>query len=308
VVADILEILAAQIADPGTQWSLGAFGAIAEFMRDADEPATLSRDETSLSAVTGRGGIRIAPTTGTRPFAFETTTREGWSSRMALCLAAEQCAMSRRAVLTEIGPDAQALRAQDSGAVLFDLGLDVLQTDACVRVSDPDVVAELRTHTGRAVLKPGNPAMGAILAANPHRVFVSRVGRIEVFQPIPSAHGQSPEGPHTHVLPDLLRHKRTHAATEPIPAGWVPCAHLYFPGHHDAFQRMLRLFGDADSIALKDKVVAAIVAGEDPSAMTRMGGRFARTDIRVTLRQLRAAREDLPGLTAWIAAYEAHSQ
>ncbi len=313
MAASTLEILAAQIADPGTQWSLGTFGAIAEFMRCADEAATLSRDETSLSAVTGRGGIRIAPPAGTRPFAFETTTREGWSSRMALCLAAEECGMSRRSVLTEVGPDAHALREQDSGAILFDLGLDTLQTNACVRVADPDVVAELRAHAGRAVLEPGNPAMGVILAANPHRVFVSRVGRIEVFQPIPSAHGQSPDGPHTHVLPDLLRHKRTHAATEPIPAGWVPCAHLYFRPHHDGFQRMLRLFGDIESIALKERVMSAIVAGEDPSAMSVMNGRFARTNIRVALRQLKAAGEDLPALAAWIAAYEftptkAHSQ
>ena len=43
--------------------------------------------------------------------------------------------------------------------------------------------------------------MAVILAASPHRVFVSRVGRIEVFQAIPSANGKSPEGPHTHVLP-----------------------------------------------------------------------------------------------------------
>jgi hypothetical protein len=245
VAANILEFLAAAIADHGTQWSLGTFGAIAEFMRDADEPATLNHGGTSVSAVTRRGGIRLAPPAGTRPFAFETVACEGWSSRMALCLSAGQCGMNRRAVLTEIGPDAQALRERDSDAILFDLGLDALQIDACVRVSDAGVIADLRAHTGRALLEPGNPAMGVILAADPHRVFISRMGRIEVFQPIPSAHGQSPDGPHTHVLPDLLRQKRTHAAAEPIPAGFVPCAHLYFPPHHDAFPRMLREFGDA---------------------------------------------------------------
>jgi hypothetical protein len=80
---------------------------------------------------------------------------------------------------------------------------------------------------GRSVFEPGNPAMGVILAANPHRVFISRIGRIEVYQPIPPATGKSPDGPHTHVLPKLLRSKRSHPATEPIPDGWVPCAHFY---------------------------------------------------------------------------------
>ena len=71
--------------------------------------------------------------------------------------------------------------------------------------------------------------MGIILHANPHRVFISRLGRIEVYQPIPPPSGKSPEGPHTHVLPRLLKSGRTHPATEPVPEGWIPCAHLYPP-------------------------------------------------------------------------------
>ena len=112
--------------------------------------------------------------------------------------------------------------------------------------------------------------MGIILATNPHRVFLSRLGRIEVFQPIPPPDGKSPDGPHTHVLPGLLRHRRTHAATEPIPDGLVPCAHVY-PAHpakdgmgqprpfdrarHDAFQAILRSYGDPKFLALKQQVI-----------------------------------------------------
>ena len=126
----------------------------------------------------------------------------------------------------------------------------------------PDVVERLRRCCGRRAFDPGSPAMGAILAASPHRVFMSRVGRVEVFQPIPPANGKSPEGPHTHVLPKLLRHGRTHSATEPIPEGWVPCAHFY-PAHpmkdafgagrpyksryHSAFQDLMRRFGDGSA-------------------------------------------------------------
>src|SRR4051795_13002208 len=90
----IFDFLAAQIADVETQWSLGTFGAIAEFMRDTDEPVRLSRNGTALAAVTVRGGIRIAPPATLRPFAYETTTRESWSGRVALCLPKEQCAMN----------------------------------------------------------------------------------------------------------------------------------------------------------------------------------------------------------------------
>jgi hypothetical protein len=314
----VAECLAAQMADAETQWSLGTFGAIAEFARDPDEPVELACEPPAFSAVTGRGGIRIAPGPGLRLFAFETTTKESWSPRIAVCLPRDGCAMHGRGVLTELGPDADALREQDRTAVLFDLGIGALQVDACVRVSDPAVAAQLRAHCGQATFAPGNPAGGILLAHSPHRVFVSRVGRIEVYQPIPPANGTSPEGPHTHVLLDLLRHRRTHAATEPIPDGFVPCAHLY-PAHpakdakghsrpfdrhrHASFQDMLRQFGDPRYLALKERVRLAVAEGEDPSAIP-VTGRFTRTNVRVALRQLRAAEQDLPSLSAWLAAHE----
>jgi hypothetical protein len=318
-VASTFAVLAAQLADAETQWSLGTFGAIAEFMREPSEPVSLACSDAALAAVTERGGIRIERASEMRLFAFETTTRESWSARIALCLPESHCAMNRRNVLTELGPDAGALRAQDRGAILFDLGLGALQADVCVRVSDPDVAAQLRAHAGAKLFEAGNPAMAIILAASPHRVFVSRVGRVEVFQPIPPSNGKSPEGPHTHVLPNLLQHGRTHAATEPIPDGWVPCAHLYPPhpardglgnsrpfdsARHDAFQAILHMFGDPSFVSLKQRVVAAVTAGEDPSTIDVSHTRFARTNIRVALRQFRAANKVSPALMAWITAHE----
>lgn len=317
--ASNLEFLAAQMADPEASWSLGTFGAIAEFARGADEPVDLVRRGARLAAVTARGGIGIEVRQDVRLFASETATRESWSHRVALCLPQHACAMNGRTMLTALGPDVEALREQDRGAALFDLGLGALQVDACVRVADPEVRAELASLAGRALLEPGNPAMQVIVAASPHRVFASRLGRIEVFGPIPPAGGESPEGPHTHVLPKLLRHRRTHAATEPVPDGFVPCAHLY-PAHpakdalgrrrpfdsrrHAAFQEILRRFGDPASIALKQRLIAAIAAGAGPSAVAVADDRFARTGIRVALRQLGAANEASPALAAWTAAHE----
>jgi hypothetical protein len=70
------------------------------------------------------------------------------------------------------------------------------------------------------------------------QLCVSHIGRAEVFQPIPPPGARSPDRPHTHVLPKLLARGRTHAATEPLPEGWIPSAHLY-PAHplRDQFGR-----------------------------------------------------------------------
>jgi hypothetical protein len=317
----LVAFLDAQMADAETQWSVGTFGAIAEFARDADEPVVLSRAMTSLGAVTERGGLRIELKADMRPFAFETTTKDSWNHRVALCLPEARCAMSQRAVLTELGPDTEALREQDRSAVLFDLGLGALQVDCCVRVADPEVAAQLRAHCGHPVF--GSSAMGIILATSPHRVFLSRLGRVEVFQPIPPPDGKSPDGPHTHVLPALLRHRRTHPATEPIPDGLIPCAHVYPPhpakdgvgrrrpfdrARHDAFQAILDRYGDPKFLALKQQVLDAIATGADPSAIPVTDQRFARATVRVALRQLKAQDETAPSLEAWLAAHERHGE
>jgi hypothetical protein len=318
-LTDVSRLVAEHLSDRGTQWSLGTFGGIAEFSRDAGEAATIDIAGEEKSVCTQRGGIRIAPVTGTRPFASESVSKLGWTHRVALCLPEADCAMNGRTCLTELGPDRAGLREEDRDGVLFDLGLGALQTDLCVRIKDHAVVSELRDCVDRPVFEAGNPAMTIILAANPHRVFVSRLGRIEVYQPIPPASGQSPDGPHTHVLPELLRHQRTHPATEPVPEGWIPCAYFY-PAHpikdglrharpfdraaHDAFQQLLAAYGDPESRVLKARIATLVAEGQEPGDDVTVSGRLARANIRLALRQLRAAGDRSPVLKAWLAAYD----
>jgi hypothetical protein len=318
-MTDLLDFLSEQVADSEVGWSLGTFGALAEFTRDADEAATLDRNGSTISVVTAGGALRIDAHPALRPIASESPTKESWSHRVALCLPETACAMSRRFEFTEVGVDREAMREQDRAAVLFDLGLGALQADFYVRSGDPDVIAALRGCAGRSIFSPGSGAMKVILAANPHRVFVSRLGRIEVYQPIPPPGGKSPSGPHTHVLPKLLAHGRTHSANEPLPDGWVPCAHLYPPnpirdrfgrsrafqgGHHAAFQALLARYGDPQRLALKQRVVDSVASGDEPSAIPIDDDRFARATVRVALRQLRALEQSPATLAAWLSAHD----
>jgi hypothetical protein len=315
--AATIELLQNAIADPDTQWSLGTFGAIAEFSRDRGEAVALRQAGDAISAVTPRGGIVIRHQPRNRPLASESIAKIGWNQRIALCLAGDDGAMGGRTELTELGADQDALRPGDRESALFDLGLGAPHADCCVRIDDPDTAARLREHAGRPVFEPGSPAMGLILAANPHRVFISRLGRIEVYQPIPHASGKSPDGPHTHVLPKLLRSGRSHPATEPIPEGWVPCAHLYPPhpardglgnprpfdaASHDSFQAMIGRFGHPEAVAIKRRIMAAIDAGEPPSALAQ--DRHGRTTMRIALRQMKAAGRVSPALQAWIDDFD----
>jgi hypothetical protein len=309
-------ILAGQLADPDSHWGLGSFGAIAEFTRDRDEQVAL--DLAALSAVTPRGGIHISAPAGLRPVAFETAAGSSWSQNFALCRAADAAALHRRGVLTELGPDSNALRGQDKNSVLFDLGLAIPHVDALIRVRDPGAVEQLRAQVKKNVFAPDSRAMEIVLAAQPHRVFVSCCARVEVYQPIPPPDGRSPEGPHTHVLPKLLSAGSTHAATEPIPLGLVPCLAVY-PAHpakdalgrakpfqaerHSAFQALLRAYGDPAMIRLKTQITEALAGGEAPRAADK-GDRLARACIRIALRQAQASGITSPALGLWLERYE----
>ncbi|RXT54881.1 hypothetical protein B6S44_14880 [Bosea sp. Tri-44] len=315
---DVTSLIRAELATVTTQWNLGTFGAIAEFMRDPEEPVVLDNGPGHLLAVTNRGGIGFDDLSEVRLFASETAVGQGWSHRVALCLPEAACAMNRRTALTELGPDEAALRAKDRASILFDMGLGTLQVDICIRTEDPALIATLRSVGGRSLFEADNPAMAAIVAAGPHRVFITRAGRCEVYQPIPPADGKSPEGPHTHVLPQLLRSGRTHAATEPVPEGWVPVAHLV-PAHplkdamarsrpwdgaaHERFQTLLAANGDPELAALKRKLLDAIRSGSDPADFREPANKFARHTVRVALRQLRAASPP-PGLSHWLKAFD----
>jgi hypothetical protein len=318
-MASAFDLITEQLADAEAQWSLGTFGAIAEFSRAADESADIQHGEMSMSVVTPRGGIRLLAHPDLRPVAFETVATLGWSQRVAFCLPQAASALSQRRVLTEVGPDTEALRGEDRGAALFDLGLGALQADCCIRTADRALAGGLRAHAGRSLSEPGNPAMGLILAASPHRVFMTRAGRAEVYQPIPAPGGKAPEGPHTHVLPKLLAHGRTHAATEPIPRGLVSCAHLY-PAHplrdahgparpfdaarYAAFQRLVSRHGDAEHLRMKRNVIKAVNSGAGPEAIAMPTDRFAQASIRIALRQLKASEGTSPALAAWFAAHD----
>ncbi|MHA6795942.1 DUF6925 family protein [Pseudonocardia bannensis] len=301
-----------QLADPAAGWGMGTLGALAEFARDSREPA--SRGPSSV--VTPRGGIQLVLPGGVVAVAYETPAGPDlhWHHAIAFCLPADAARRSVRTAVTELGPDGDAMRPQDAGAILFDLGLGTPTVDACVRTADPGLIAELRAAEGRSLFDPELGLAAVVAAHSPHRVFVTACGRIEVFTAIPPPGGRSPVGPHTHLLPHLLQQDRTHPATAPIPEGWVPAAHLY-PAHpaadqagrplpfdaarHAAFQALLVEFGDPVLGAVKAGVIAAVRARRGPEGEYLPTHPPARATVAVALRQLARTDGTSAAFHAW---------
>jgi hypothetical protein len=287
---------------PDAGWGCGSFGAIAEFAWDPGEAISFV-DDGAVGAATARGAIRIELGDGIRPIAYELGGREpeSWQQGLSLCLREADAAMTRRTVVTELGPDRDAVRPQDRTAILFDLGLGTFQAEVCVRSEDPDTIARLRGVVGQAFLTPVGVALPELSRLSPHRVFCCRFGRIEVFAPIPPPEGKSPNGPHTHVLPRLLVLRQTHAANVPLPDGWIPCMTLFPPNpirtisgarkpfdyaQFEAFQSLWRRYGEPELVALKAAALTALLAGSEPEPLDEATAtRAARSVIGVAVRQ-----------------------
>jgi hypothetical protein len=281
------DILCDHLADSASSFAIGVPAAVGEFMRRPDESFEVAAD--GLTVVTPRGGIRVAPRDDLRPVACEQPSRRPgrWLQSLAFCLPDAAAGMAGRRVLSALGPDAAALSEPNRAAELFDLGVGAPHVAFCVRTPDPALADRLHAHCGRALAEWPGDLLAALAAADPHRVVLSALGRIEVTAPIPRA--RTPLGPHTHLFPDKLG-----AAEDPDlapPAGWLCCLRLYPPhpqmdlagdpipfdrARHAAFQALLAHWGEPAYLAAKagaeralretGKRSAAGGAGEGPAA------------------------------------------
>ncbi len=155
---DVRQLVRDHLLDPGCQWTVGTFGAIAEFMRDPREPVLIVDEPNRMSASTSRGGISFHSFDGVRAFASESATGSTWGHRVSLCVPHAVCGMSRRTVVTEVGGDDAAIRPEDRTAILFDMGLGARQVDVCIRVSDPTLLGLLGSIWGGRCSNPAIPS------------------------------------------------------------------------------------------------------------------------------------------------------
>ena len=216
---DTGKLITEHLSSSRSSWSIGVRGAIAEFLR-CEEEVTDSGDLERLEVRTPRGAIRISP-------CGETIEPVRYRNSLHFCLAQSHSTLSPcTEVLTELGPDQESLSSDFTQHVLFDLGLGIPHVRACVRTAEPSLLNRLRNAAGRPLLGPDPEVVRLLGASSPHRVFISNLARIEVYGPIPTE--QTPDGPHTHLLPELLG-STDEALEKLIPAAHYNCLSLYFP-------------------------------------------------------------------------------
>jgi hypothetical protein len=312
MIADLRSLLQNHLNDTSCGFSVGGFGALAEFHDAEAEPE--QSNGSNFSSSSPRGALRVELSGQERALAYEVRAEhaERWQCGIGIIGDTAASSMSGRTALTELDVDHDAIRTSDRSMRLFDLGAGMPHVDFCVRTDDHTLIEALRRYTGQAVIASGHAALEAIIDSSPHRVVTSRIARIEVYQRI-DRH-RTPPGPHTHLLPELLRHRRTHSANVPIPKGTAPLLTLHPENPlvdalgrqrdflSDAFLRfesVLERFGDPAYVAEKQRFRAAIDGNQAPEDYVAASSRIGRLAQRIAFRQLIHSGIDNARLERW---------
>ena len=208
-------------------WVSGVNGAIAEFCIGADDDLHVELSDRTITARTQGGAMSLSLQDHVAALAVGS---QNASDRSIVVLAVPRVLTHRfpGGGLASLGEDAEAIRADERQATLYDFGLGRAAGAFGMRTSSPTLRASLDACLGVEWQQVLSSSGADILAESPVRVVRNPIGRIEVYNAIPQPGGVSPTGPHTHFLPAQIASGGDVPATMQIPNAYVPCA-IYYP-------------------------------------------------------------------------------
>ncbi len=206
---------------PGVSFSVGVSGVIAEFHAPGDGSVAWQATAGTMTGICPGGCIEITATDHALCLPYDIAGRV---RGFLFCLEEKSARMACHRVLRHAG-----FRGH---AALFDIGAGAATMDALIIVEDPSLHLTLAGAEGERLVGTHHPALARIVEAGPPRLFRSRLAEITVTGPI--AKSVTPEGPHTHLLVDLID-GTTHDQRIPVPGGWLPCLTMHVPDSDPAF-------------------------------------------------------------------------
>jgi hypothetical protein len=219
----IAELVHALLTRAVGGWSMGVQGALAEFAVVAGDPeaVTVRRPaRRTVEALTAGGGLRLTVTDETQAFTAGET----------VYLAVPRPTLPSPATgVTITDTDPGALRPGDRNDLVADLAVGHAAAAFCVRTGDAELGKRLKAIEGAAWPEALATLGPDLVATSPHRIVTTPLGRIEVYAAIPTDAGASPDGPHTHLLPPLLRTGRELPAGADLPRDLAPAAAFHPP-------------------------------------------------------------------------------
>jgi predicted Fe-S protein YdhL (DUF1289 family) len=183
----IAEFAARSLSEKTGTWAVGCDGAGAQFLCANDEPCEISVSEEEVCALSERGRLKLTIDENVRALQVHNGRPEGGAILLAVLKAKTSLPVATG--LTPLGPDAGALKSECRNEPWFDLGLGRADLRLCLRTAEPKLQDILTRSAGLALPELLHIAGPAILDYNPTRVFVSPLGRVEVFALAPPLGG-----------------------------------------------------------------------------------------------------------------------
>jgi predicted Fe-S protein YdhL (DUF1289 family) len=225
--SEIADFVGRSLEQKSGTWTLGCYGAIAEFLCADDEPCQVTAVGETITALSTRGALRL--TIGDHVRALQLRIGNDYGP-IFLAVLKSRANVPVATTLTPLGRDERAVQPECRDQPWFDLGLGRDDLRFCVRSCSEELQNTLNLVSGQPLTAVLRDAGATIVAHSPVRIVESPLGRAEVYSPIPPPGGQSPDGPHTHLLPG---HLATGRATPPgfdlppvyaLGATFYPCA------------------------------------------------------------------------------------
>ncbi|MEM8777123.1 MAG: DUF1289 domain-containing protein [Pseudomonadota bacterium] len=224
---DVRAFVASTLEAGRGTWVIGVVGAVAEFTAAQSDKVEVHVDGDDITAYTKNGALRVKINDDIRALTFDLPDW-GREPRIVLAVKRERGRLPVASGVVDLGPDTDAL-VQEQNAKLYDLGLGRKEGRFCVRLDKGAAQEALDGAAGLAFAQALPMIAGPLVAASPTRIVESALGRIEVLGQIPPPEATSPDGPHTHLLPDHIETGRALPVGMDLPRAYLPGAIFYPP-------------------------------------------------------------------------------
>lgn len=297
---EIKELLLEYSTDSNSSWAIVRNGTVAEFSIVSGDRPRKTFDNNVLQVETQRATLCVNFDDSIQSFVAESGAHgcSPWTQNIYLCIPKKDAKMSNRKKLTHL---IQYDDGQDKGE-LWDLGIGNETLDACIVAKDSETNNLLRQKEGRHILDEPN-FLRDLVKHSPVRLFKSKFAFIKVRQKIPQNEEDELEGPHTHLLPPIIKSNKHFQI--PIPDDLIPIIqtdpfgsvidgnggfHRWMGFDEDKFQNFLRKYGDSNYLSLKQDMKERILSNLSIGSSEFITEEYSNTTkqdlIRITLAQI----------------------
>lgn len=268
---EIKDLIIKSAGNTNSSWAIVRDGVVSEFSIVPGDKPVISFENNVLKIDTHRATLCIDFDESITSVVAESGSHgcSPWTQSIYLCIQKQDAKMSSRNRLTHLG---HYKEGQDEGEV-WDLGVGNDTLDACIIVKDEQTSQLLKQKEGKYIIDDPN-FLRQLVTHSPTRLFKSKFAYIIVRQKIPQEGEDELEGPHTHLLPPIIKSGKHFDV--PIPDTMIPIIqtnpfgsiidgngdfHKWSGFEADKFQEFLNEYGDQDYISLKLAMRKRILQG-----------------------------------------------